>query len=158
MWLLSNFRISPILLFSFILVVSVEARAGGESLADYQPVLPDEFKIALREASPESGEMLFMRKCSSCHDHEQSGGHGKGPHLWNLLNRKAGSMMGFDYSEAMSNIGVKWTFANLNYYLTKTRRAVPGLAMEFRGIRRDKDRVKLLAFLRTLHDTPPKLP
>ncbi len=59
--------------------------------------------MLLNEADPEAGEMIFMRKCSSCHDHEKDGGHG---------------------------------FAILNYYLTRTDRAVPGLIMEFRGMRK----------------------
>jgi cytochrome c len=74
------------------------------------------------------------------------------------MGRKAGSIAGFDFSKAMKNSGHTWTFATLNYYLTRTDRAVPGLAMEFRGLRRDKDRAALISFLRTLNDNPPNLP
>jgi cytochrome c len=130
----------------------------GTSLAEYQPALKDDFKVLLGKADPQSGENLFMRKCSSCHDHKQSGGHGKGPHLWNLFGRQAGGAAGFDYSVAMRQSGHTWNYATLNYYLTRTDRAVPGRAMNFRGIRKDADRAKLLAFLRTLNDKPPALP
>lgn len=141
---------------TFILSGSLSAEV--DSLAEFKPELSEEFKVLLQDTTPEQGEMIFMRKCSSCHDHEQSGGHGKGPHLWNLLGRKAGSMPGFDYSEAMSTSGHNWSLANLNYYLTNTKRAVPGRIMIFRGIKKDKTRARLLAFLNSLHDKPQTLP
>ncbi len=128
------------------------------SLSEFEPALSDEFQTRLRAADAAAGEMIFMRKCSSCHDHEKTGGHGKGPYLWNIMGRKAGSASGFEYSEAMRNSGHTWNYATLNYYLTRTDRAVPGRTMDFRGIRRDAVRAKLLAFLRTLHDNPPPLP
>ncbi len=136
----------------------VSGAESDDSLSNFNPSLSDEFQTELRAADPSSGEMIFMRKCSSCHDHEKTGGHGKGPHLWNLMGRRAGSAPGFDFSEAMRNSGHTWDYATLNYYLTRTDRAVPGRSMDFRGIRRDTVRAKLLSFLRTLHDNPPPLP
>ena len=141
-----------------VLTPPLWAEGEDQSLAVYKPVLSEDFKKLLRETDPASGEQIFMRKCSSCHDHEKVGGHGKGPHLWNVIGRKAGSMPGFEYSDAMRNSGHIWTLATLNYYLTRTDRAVPGRIMEFRGIRRDKVRAKLLAFMRTMNDQPPPLP
>jgi len=133
--------------------------AEGESknLAVFKPALSDDFKVMLKEADPATGEQLFMRKCSSCHDHKKEGGHGKGPHLWNIMGRKAGKVPGFEFSDAMRNSGHTWTLATLNYYLTNTERAVPGRIMNFRGIRRDKVRARLLAFMRTINDAPPPL-
>ncbi len=136
----------------------VFATEGGESLSEFKPALSDEFQASLKAADAAAGEMIFMRKCSSCHDHDKNGGHGKGPHLWNIMGREAGSAPGFEYSEAMRNSGHTWNYATLNYYLTRTDRAVPGRSMDFRGIRRDAVRARLLAFLRTLHDSPPPLP
>ncbi len=129
-----------------------------DSLSHYQPQLSDSFKQALKTADVAEGKEFFMRKCSSCHDEYQSDTHGKGPNLWNVFGRKAGTAKGFDYSEAMRNSGHVWTYATLNYYLTKTERAVPGRAMNFRGIRKDAYRAKLLMFLRTMNDQPPALP
>ena len=136
------------------------AAAAGEPgpLSSYQPDLPASFVERLRNADTARGEQLFMRKCSSCHDQEKAGGHGKGPHLWNVLGRRAGTIAGFEFSEAMRNSGHTWTFATLNYYLTRTDRAVPGLAMEFRRLRKERDRADLIAYLRTRNDNPPALP
>ncbi len=132
---------------------------SAQSLKEFTPELTLEFRELLRAAKPEEGREIFERKCSSCHDADKDGGHGKGPHLWNVVGRKAGSAPGFDgYSDAMKNSGHVWTLAALNYYLTRTDRAVPGRAMNFRGIRRDKLRARLLAYLRTLSDNPVPLP
>ena len=140
------------------LIMTGQVVAEVKALSQFKPQLSDEFKTQLSAATPDQGEIIFMRKCSSCHDHEKSGGHGKGPHLWNLMGRKAGSLPGFDYSDAMKQSGHSWDFSTLNYYLTNTEQAVPGKIMEFRGIRRDKVRARLLAFLRTLNDNIPPLP
>ena len=128
------------------------------SLAVFQPVLTENVIELLREADPADGEQTFMRKCSSCHDDQKQGGHGKGPHLWNIFSRKAGTAPGFEYSEAMRDSGHIWSFATLDYYLTRTDRAVPGRSMNFRGIRQDKKRATLIKFLWTLNDDPPALP
>ena len=140
-----------------LLALSSQVTAQGKTLAEFDPQLTDGFKALLSAATPEQGEIIFMRKCSSCHDHEKSGGHGKGPHLWNLFGRKAGSVAGFDFSTAMKSSGHSWNLASVNYYLTNTEQAVPDRIMEFRGIRRDKVRARLLAFLRTLNDELPPI-
>jgi len=129
-----------------------------ESLANFTPVLSVEFKQLLKTADAAAGEEFFMRKCSSCHDEYKSDTHGKGPNLWNVMGRKAGSAQGFDYSDAMRQSGHTWNYATLNYYLTDTKRAVPGRIMNFKGIRKDKNRAKLLLFLRSMNDNPPPLP
>jgi len=130
----------------------------SESLSEYTPVLSDEFKQLLKNADFEAGKAFFDRKCSQCHDHEKTGGHSKGPLLWNIMGRKAGSIPGFDFSDGMKKPGHTWDYATLNYYLTRTDRAVPGRTMNFRGIKKDARRANLLLYLRTLNDNPPPLP
>ncbi len=150
-------------LFLCVLLTNVIPLQAAEinnkySLANYTPLLSIEFKSLLNNADVIAGEEYFMRKCSSCHDAVKSETHGKGPNLWNVLGRKAGTAVGFDYSEAMRQSGHTWNYATLNYYLTRTKRAVPGRKMNFRGIRKDAYRAKLLLFLRSMNDNPPPLP
>lgn len=152
-------KLDRLLLISCILFFPVsQAGDAGKSLAEYSPELTDDFKALLGDADVSKGEKSFMRKCSSCHDHEKNGGHGKGPQLWNVMGRKAGSAPGFEYSAAMASSGHTWNWATLNYYLTNTEQAVPGRAMNFRGIRRDAPRADLLLFLATLNDEPQAIP
>lgn len=147
-----------VLLLGAFSTFAAESADTPGPLSEYKPGLPDSLLQQLRNADVPRGEHLFMRKCSSCHDQEKSGGHGKGPHLWNVMGRQAGTVQGFEFSVAMKSSGHTWTFATLNYYLTRTDRAVPGLAMEFRGLRKEKDRADLIAYLRTRNDNPPALP
>ena len=158
-------RVHPHVAAAFAVVLTlpamgqIHAQTPQEgSLAVYQPELPPEIAAAMRTADPAAGQEIFMRKCSACHDYRKEGGNGKGPHLWNVVGRKAGTHDGFQYSDAMRNSGHSWTLANLNYYLTRTDRAVPGLAMNFRGIKNDVERATLIAFLRQQNDNPPPLP
>jgi len=130
----------------------------SESLAEFTPVLSEEFKQLLKKADFDAGLAYFERKCGQCHDHKKTGGHSKGPLLWNVMGRKAGTITGFEFSAAMKKPGHTWDYATLNYYLTRTDRAVPGRTMNFRGIKKDAERANLLLFLRTLNDNPPPLP
>ena len=76
--------------------------------------------------SPEAGENLFYDRCAICHVAE---GGGQGPSLKGLYGRKAGSMPGFTYSEALKASGLNWTGPDLNRFLTNPGLAVPGTAM-----------------------------
>ena len=141
-----------------VCVPNAVASKRGPPLSEYQPEIGEEFALLLRDADLAAGEEFFMRKCASCHDHLKEGGHGKGPHLWNIFGRQAGTQSGFEYSEAMQSSAHTWNYATLNYYLTRTDQAVPGRSMNFRGIRKDDQRAELLRFLATLNDTAPQLP
>lgn len=130
----------------------------GKPLSEFTPKLSAEFKTLLNQANIDKGERVFMRKCAACHFIRKDGSHDTGPHLWNILGRQAGTAKNFEYSKAMAESGHIWNFATLNYFLTRTDRAVPGRKMKFRGIRKDKDRANLLAYIRQAHDNPPPIP
>lgn len=149
--------IKYILAITFLSIAST-AMAENISLNQYQPELTDKFKNLLHAATPEDGEMDFTRKCSSCHDLKQNASHGKGPNLWNVFGRKAGSIPGFEFSAAMKSSGHTWNLATLNHYLTDTEQAIPGRTMNFRGIRQDKVRAGLLRYLMQFNSNPPALP
>jgi cytochrome c len=133
-------------------------KSDSSALSHYTPTLSSDFKILLQQADVVAGKEYFMRRCSSCHANKKSNTSALGPNLWNVFGRRAGSLSNFEYSEAMRQSGHIWNFATLNYYLIKTERAVPGRIMNFRGIRQDNYRAKLLLFLSTMNDIPPKLP
>ncbi len=128
------------------------------AMPGYQPPLDAGLKTRLAQADPAAGEKFFERKCSQCHDGTKSGGHGKGPHLWNVFGRKAATIPGFEFSAAMQETGIVWDYATLDYYLADTERAIPGKAMNFMGIPDPALRAAVVAYLRTLNDAPPPLP
>jgi cytochrome c len=94
------------------------------------------------------GQQVFQQ-CTVCHTLDPSGSS-LGPSLRGVVNRKAGSLPGFRYSNAMSRAGFAWTAANLDAYLRDPQAKVPGNHMPFSGLPADKDRADLIAYLQTL--------
>lgn len=133
------------------------AAAAEGPLSRYAP--PNDPALAKRiaRADAAAGERVFDRRCATCHDAEKSGAHSKGPHLWNVVGRRAGSAPGFPYSDSMRSSGHTWTLATLDYFLTDTERAVPRRAMDFTGIPDPAARAELIAYLRTRSDAPVPL-
>lgn len=128
------------------------------AMPGFTPSLDAGLKARLGQADLAAGERFFERRCSQCHDTAKEGGHGKGPHLWNVFGRKAATIPGFKFSDAMQQAAVTWDYATLDYYLADTERAIPGRAMNFIGIPDDRLRASVIAYLRTFNDTPPSLP
>jgi cytochrome c len=58
----------------------------------------------------------------------------------------------------MKDAGGTWTFEELNLFISNPARALPGTDMLFSGLQDEKQRVDLIAYLRTLSDTPSPLP
>ena len=70
-------------------------------------------------------------------------------------------MDGFKYSQAMLDEkakGLTWTFENLDHFITAPKAFVPGTAMGFAGLKNDGERANVIAYLRTLSDSPVPLP
>ena len=138
---------------------AVPAAAADASFATgFRPAVTPELKTRLVQGDAAAGERFFERKCSQCHDGDKTGGHAKGPFLWNLFGRKAGTITGFEFSPALRAAGIAWDYATLDYYLADTERAVPGKAMNFVGIPDAALRAAVILHLRTLNDVPPPLP
>lgn len=127
--------------------------AGG-----YRPAMTAELKARLAQADPAAGARYFERRCSQCHDGKKTGGHAKGPLLWNVFGRGAASIPGFEFSDAMKRAGIAWDYATLDYYLADTERAVPGRAMNFTRIADAALRAAVVAHMSRLGDSPPSLP
>jgi cytochrome c len=111
----------------------------------------------LPKANPDAGKDVFKR-CLQCHTPEKGGPNRVGPNLYGAVGRKAGQHAGFPYSDAMKNYGKEWTWEELATYLHDPRSAIPGNKMAFAGIKDDAELADLLAYVRTLSDSPAPLP
>lgn len=99
---------------------------------------------------PAAGARLFRADCSICHSAEP--GHNLiGPSLFNVVNRRAGQMDNFHYSEANRGSGITWNVPTLDRYLAAPRKLIPGTKMTFPGLPDPKQRADVIAYLETLH-------
>lgn len=86
--------------------------------------------------------------CASCHEVGPSARHGFGPQLNQLRGRKAGSLSGYAYSEAMKQSGLVWDTATLTALIKSPSGTVPGTKMRFLGFGYNERKVAdLLAYL-----------
>ena len=100
-------------------------------------------------ADAAKGKSVFQR-CAICHRVDKGGGNGLGPNLFGVVDRKAGTIAGFNYSAAMKNSGITWSADKLNAYIEHPAAVVPGNRMAFAGIGDAGQRADVVAYLTTL--------
>ena len=97
------------------------------------------------------GEAVFKR-CRACHAVGPNAANKTGPRLNGIAGRKAASVAGFDYSDAMkarAASGLVWTDANLQGYLQAPDVFLPNGVMAFAGIKDAAQLNDLIAYLKT---------
>jgi cytochrome c len=91
-----------ILLFVMLIAAASDARAaepGGDPTVD---------------------GAIFQRICQNCHSSE-IGVNKVGPSLWNVVGREAGTVPGFEYSDALKANKAAWTTSALDACLADPR-------------------------------------
>jgi len=104
---------------------------------------------ALADDDVKAGEAVFKRSCAVCHS--AGGGNNKaGPPLAGVVGRKAGSVDGFRYSDAMKNAGVTWSNDTLDRYMADPKTFMPGNRMVYPGLKKEADRKAVIHYLDTV--------
>ena len=101
------------------------------------------------EGDAAAGEKVFA-KCKACHEVEK-GVNKVGPTLKGLIGRKAASVEGYKYSEAMlakGAEGVVWDEATLTAYLPDPKAFVPKTKMAFAGLKKPEEVADVIAYLK----------
>jgi len=113
---------------------------------------------ALPAGDPGRGERVFQR-CYSCHSvdpHERA--TMQGPSLFRVLGRRAATLEGFDYSDALkarAAQGLVWDESALDAFVTDPQAYIPGISMGFFGLDEAQDRADLIAYLRQAATVTP---
>jgi cytochrome c len=104
--------------------------------------------LAHADGDAAHGKQVF-RQCSVCHS-DKPGENRVGPSLAGVYGTKAGEIPGFNFSKAMKDSGLVWNDENLNKYLTSPQSVVKGTRMAFPGVKNDKDRQDVIAYLKSI--------
>jgi cytochrome c len=102
---------------------------------------------------PAHGELVF-NQCRACHTATQGGGNMVGPNLWGVFGRKAGSLPDFNYSAGLKASGITWDAAAIDKWIAGPRAVVPDTRMSFVGLHDEKDRIDVIAYLKTATSAP----
>jgi len=141
--------------------IVAEGASEGEAGADTAAAAATPIATLLASADAAAGETVF-KKCTSCHTADKGGANKVGPNLFGIVERPVASHEGFGYSAAMTEFSqggsVTWTYDNLSHFLAAPKKFVAGTAMGFAGLKKEDERANLIAYLRTLADTPVPLP
>ncbi|HEV8690881.1 MAG TPA: c-type cytochrome [Ideonella sp.] len=92
------------------------------------------------------GAELYEARCGGCH---AVAADRIGPRHAGLIGRRAGSVPGFDYSDALRRAGFAWNAERLEQWLTDPEALVPGQRMGYR-LGDARDRADVIAYLATL--------
>lgn len=98
----------------------------------------------------EKGAKVY-KKCVSCHMIGDKAKNRVGPQLNGIIGRAIASIDGYKYSKAMVKYAAAekaWNEENLAAYLQSPRKVVKGGRMAFAGLRKQKDRDNIIAYLK----------
>lgn len=124
-----------------------------------QPVFNQFSRPVGHTESPESPALqskrgrIIAEQCGACHDLTREKKNIIGPYLWNIINRQAGSIETFTYSQPFlqtTKQTLRWTPLNLENFLKSPQTFIKDTRMLFSGIKDDRQRADLIAFLHTL--------
>ncbi len=96
--------------------------------------------------SVERGKALYEARCGACHSVDANR---VGPMHQGVLGRRAGSVPGYDYSEALAKSRIVWTRDKLQAWLAGPEQLIPGQKMGF-SLGEAADRADVVAYLATL--------
>ncbi|NKB57780.1 MAG: c-type cytochrome [Alphaproteobacteria bacterium] len=97
-------------------------------------------------ADANAGKKVF-KKCKACHS-LKPGKKKVGPTLHGVLGNKAAGMKGYKYSKAMKAADITWDDKTLDAYLTKPKKFLKGTKMSFAGLKKQKDRDNVIAYIK----------
>jgi len=127
---------------------TAEAMPTAEAPAAAQAVA----QVADLAGDTAAGQKVFRRKCMGCHTVGNGEANRTGPNLWGIVGKEKGIAEGYRYSKPMLALGGVWSEAELMGFMAGPRTFLPDTKMTFAGLKKDADRVNVLAYLKSLKD------
>jgi cytochrome c len=100
--------------------------------------------VAGLSQTAKAGQLLFEKRCTGCHGLDTAK---EGPPLRTVYGRKAGSVAGFEYSDALKNSQMVWDEVKLNQWLSNTGSLVKGNDMDF-AVPKPEERAEIIQYLK----------
>jgi cytochrome c len=134
----------------------VEVAGGGAAAAEEEEVF--DLGALLAAADVSRGERTFKGQCTTCHTIDAGGANGTGPNLHGVVGAAKHHHADFNYSAAMTSLGGTWTYEDLNHWLENPSSFARGTSMSFAGLRKDPDRINVIAYLASQSPNAPPFP
>jgi cytochrome c len=125
-------------------VTALARTLAGTLLATLASNAPAASEASALRADIKAGEAIYAR-CLACHAlaYDRTG-----PRHCGLFGRRAGSVKGFAYSDAMKRSKIVWNEKTLDVFLANPIKTIPGTTMGYAGVTDNKERADLIAYLR----------
>jgi cytochrome c len=124
--------------------LALAAITAGVVAAPAQAISP-----AGEQATTKAGQVMFEHRCRSCHADDPAK-QSYGPSLVGVVGRKAGTIDGFAYSDAMKTSGIVWTEDTLRSWIADNTGFMPGTRMKHMAITDKNEQDFILTYLKSL--------
>lgn len=104
---------------------------------------------AYEQVKVDAGAALFDAECHRCHA-DNASDPSYGPTLVGIIGRKAGTVEGYAYSDALAGAPIVWTPAALRAWMEDNNGFMPGTKMRHVGIEDRTVQDFILSYLATL--------
>ena len=142
----------PGLVLAAPLILAITACSGGADQGNANNDIAGGAIAQQGQAKPSSadpGKLLFTQ-CAACHAVEAGAPAKVGPNLNCVLDRPAGSLADFKYSDAFKTAaseGVVFDKETLSSFIANSKAVVPGNTMAFGGVSDEDRREKIIGYL-----------
>ena len=136
----------------------IEVAEAATSAAAEETVAAVPIATLMAAADVAKGEAA-MKACAACHTFDNGGANKAGPNLWNIVGKNIAAHEGYKYSKAfLERASETWDYEALDAFLKKPKDYIRGTKMGYAGIKSDAKRADVIAYLRSLSDSPVPLP
>jgi cytochrome c len=134
----------------FGLAAAFAGVAAGVAIAiqsQQQAPLPPAVPAVVNIRPPDETFDPVFEPCAHCHQIGKGARMATGPVLEGLIGRKAGTLAGYPFSDAMRNSGLTWDEATLDRFIASPQSVVPDTRMIYAGMDDPKQRKAVIDFI-----------